>query len=72
MLADTEARAHLYRHQQAALITGKEIDLKPGHSHVALNNQPACGTKAFDRQIFRPSPPPLLRRLHACSIAARA
>ena len=71
-LADTEARAHLYRHQQSSLIAGKEIDLKPGHSHVALNNQPARGTKAFDRQIFRPSPPPLLRRLHACSIAARA
>jgi hypothetical protein len=71
-LADTEARAHLYRHQESALIARKEIDLKPGHSHVALNNQPARGAKAFARQLFRPPPPPLLRRLHVCSIAARA
>ena len=71
-LADTKARAHLYRHQQSALIAGKEINLQPGHSHVALNNDPACGAKAFARQLLRPPPPPLLRRLHACSIAATA
>jgi len=72
LLTNTEARTHLYRHQQSALIAGKEINLQPGHSHIALNNHPACGTKAFARQLFRPSPPPLLRRLHACSIAAKA
>ena len=72
LLADTEARTHLYRHQQSALITGKEINLQPGHSHVALNNDPACGAKAFARQLLRSPPPPLLRRLHACSIAATA
>ncbi len=71
VLADTEARAHLYRHQQSALIAGKEINLQPGHSHVALNNHPACGAKAFARQLLRPPPSPLLRRLHACSITAK-
>ena len=72
LLADTETRTHLYRHQQSALIADKEINLEPGHSHVALNNHPACGTKAFARQLLRPPPSPLLRRLHACSIAAKA
>ena len=69
--ANTEARTNLYRHQPSALIAGKEINLEPGHSHVALNNHPACGAKAFARQLFRPHPPQLLRRLHACSIAAK-
>ena len=72
LLANTEARSHLYRNQQATLIARKEINLQPGHSHVALNNDPACGAKAFARQLLRPPPPPLLRRLHACSIAATA
>jgi hypothetical protein len=72
LLADTETRTHLYRHQQSALITGKEINLQPGHSHVALNDRPACSAKAFARQLLRSPPPPLLRRLHACSIAAAA
>ena len=70
--AKTETRTNLYRHQQSSLIAGKEINLQPGHSHVALNNYPACGAKAFARQRLRPPPPPLLRRLHACSIAATA
>ena len=72
LLANTEARSHLYRNQQATLIARKEIDLQPGHSHVALNNHPACSAKAFTRQGFRSSPPPLLCRLHENSIRARA
>ena len=70
--ANTEARTHLYRHQQSSLVAGKEINLEPGHSHVALNNHPACGAKTFARQLFSPHPPQLLRCLHACSIAAMA
>ncbi len=72
LLANTEARSHLYRNQQATLIARKEINLQPGHSHVALNNHPACGAKAFARQFFRPSASQLLRRLHENSIRARA
>ena len=45
-LANTEARAHLYRHQESALIVREEINLKAGDSNVTLNDQPACGTKA--------------------------
>jgi hypothetical protein len=72
LLANTEARSHLYRNQQATLIARKEINLQPGHSNVALNNHPACGAKAFTRQGFRSSPPPLLCRLHENSIRVRA
>ena len=72
VLADTEARAHLYRHQQSALIAGKEINLQPGHSQIVLNDGPACSAKAFTRQGFRSSPPPLLCRLHENSIRAKA
>jgi hypothetical protein len=72
LLADTETRTHLYRHQQSALITGKEINLQPGHSQVVLNDGPACSTKAFTRRGFRSSPPPLLCRLHDHSIRAKA
>ena len=72
LLANTEARSHLYRHQQATLIARKEINLQPGHSQVVLNDGPACSTKAFTRQGFRSSPPPLLCRLHENSIRVRA
>ena len=72
LLANTEARSHLYRNQQATLIARKEINLKASNSHVALNNHPACGAKAFTRQGFRSSPPTLLCRLHENSIRVRA
>lgn len=66
------ARAHLYRNQQATLIARKEIDLKAGNSQVVLNDGPSCITKAFTRQGFRSSPPPLPCRLHDHSISVRA
>ncbi len=72
LLANTEARSHLYRNQQATLIAREEITLQPGHSHVALYNHPACSSKAFTRQGFRSSPPPLLCRLHDHSIRVKA
>ena len=72
LLANTEARSHLYRNQQATLIARKEIDLKAGNSQVVLNDGPSCITKAFTRQLLRPSPPPLLCRLHGHSIRVKA
>ena len=44
LLANTEARSHLYRNQQATLIARKEIDLKAGNSQVVLNDGPSCST----------------------------
>ena len=72
LLTNTETRTHLYRHEKSPLIVRKEINLQTGNSHVVLNHHPTCGTKAFARQLFRPPPPPLLRRLHDYSIHVRA
>ena len=72
LLTNTETRTHLYRHEKSPLIARKEINLQPGHSQVVLNDGPACSTKAFTRQGFRSSPPPLLCRLHENSIRVRA
>jgi hypothetical protein len=44
LLANTEARSHLYRNQQATLIARKEIILKAGNSQVVLNDGPSCST----------------------------
>ena len=49
LLANTEARSHLYRNQPATLIARKEIDLKASNSQVVLNDGPACSTKACTR-----------------------